>query len=85
MVVQRHSDSRQFVFVNPEPEHGPVLATEHLRFHWWISDELLAETQWVWSQAYDREIAADEAIQILLNVRRLAEVLLRAGSKEIAA
>ena len=42
----------------------------------WVSDELIAETQRLWSARYGREIAMDEAIEILVNVRRLAEMLL---------
>ncbi len=44
----------------------------------WLSDERIAETRRVWSKAYGRVISEDEAVEILTNVRRLAEVLLRA-------
>jgi hypothetical protein len=44
----------------------------------WLSDERIAETRRVWSKAYGRVISDDEAVEILMNVRRLAEVLLRA-------
>lgn len=43
----------------------------------WITDELLAETILVWSEVYGREIREDEAVEILVNVKRFAEVLLR--------
>jgi len=43
----------------------------------WITDDLLAETQTVWSRAYGRAIGADEAVEILTNVKRLAEVLVK--------
>ncbi len=42
----------------------------------WISDELLAKTRTVWSKEYGRVISESEAIEILVNVKRLAEVLL---------
>ena len=42
----------------------------------WVSDELIAETQRLWSARYGREIARDEAIEILVNIRRFAEMLL---------
>jgi hypothetical protein len=45
----------------------------------WLSDERIAEARRVWSQAYGRVISQDEAIEILTNVRRLAEVLMRAA------
>ena len=44
----------------------------------WISDKLLAKTIDVWSVNYDRPISEDEAVEILMNVKRLAEVLLEA-------
>ena len=37
-----------------------------------------AEARRVWSKAYGRVISDDAAIEILTNVRRLAEILLRA-------
>ncbi len=44
----------------------------------WISDELLAETIDVWSEAYGHSIEEKEAVEILMNVKRLGEVLLKA-------
>jgi len=44
----------------------------------WISDDLLAETVEVWSEAYRRPVSEDEAVEILLNVKRLGEVILKA-------
>lgn len=49
----------------------------------WISDELLAETIDVWSGAYGRPISEDEAVEILMNVKRLGEVLLKARREGI--
>jgi hypothetical protein len=42
----------------------------------WLSDERIAEARCVWSKAYGRVISDDEAVEILMNVRRLAGVLL---------
>ena len=44
----------------------------------WVSDKRIAETRRVWSKAYGRVISEDEAVEMLTNVHRLAEVLLRA-------
>ena len=44
----------------------------------WISDALLAETIDVWTEAYERRVSEVEAIDILVNVGRLAEALLEA-------
>ena len=46
-----------------------------------LSDDRIAETRRVWSRAYGRVISVDEAVEILTNVRRLAEVLVRAEQK----
>ena len=44
----------------------------------WISDALLAETIEVWTEAYGRPVGEVDAIEILVNVGRLAEALLEA-------
>jgi hypothetical protein len=40
----------------------------------WMTDELIAETQRVWSPHYGRELTKDEAVEILQNVKRFAEI-----------
>lgn len=42
----------------------------------WMTDELITETRQVWSRAYGRVLSAEEAVEILANVKRFAEVLL---------
>lgn len=42
----------------------------------WVSDELIAETQRLWSAQYERNISVEEAIEILQNVKRFAEMLM---------
>ncbi len=44
----------------------------------WITDDLLAETRRVWSVTSGRVIAEEEAIEMLINVKRFAETMLRA-------
>ena len=44
----------------------------------WISDELLAKTQRVWSRAYGRPVGVEEAVEILTNVKHLAQALIKA-------
>jgi hypothetical protein len=44
----------------------------------WITDDLARYTQEVWSELYGRPITEDEAVEMLLNVKHLAEVLLKA-------
>jgi hypothetical protein len=47
----------------------------------WITDEAIADTQRVWSPYYRRPLNDAEAIEILMNVRHLAEVLVQAKRK----
>ncbi|WP_145376705.1 hypothetical protein [Symmachiella dynata] len=58
----------------PETDSGGVrpLSTQ------WLSDERIAEARRVWSKAYGRVISQDEAVEILMSARRLAEVFLSA-------
>lgn len=48
----------------------------------WITDDLLRYTREVWSKAYGREVAEDEAIEMLVNVKRLAEVMLKVAERK---
>jgi hypothetical protein len=41
----------------------------------WISDDLLEDTRRVWSKQYGRPISPEEAIEICMNVKRFAELL----------
>lgn len=45
-------------------------------FHPWITDELFAETRRVWSKAYGRVLSDEEVVEILGNVRRMAEAIM---------
>ena len=62
----------------PEPEPADVRPLSMA----WITDDLLAETRRVWSKAEGRVIADEEAIEILMNVRRFAETMLRAEEQQ---
>ncbi len=44
----------------------------------WVSDSLLEDTRRVWSRQYGRPVSAEEAVEILMNVKRLAEVIVQA-------
>ena len=73
--------SPQLTGFPPESRHHgpePELAALRPAAQAWTSDELIADTRRVWSAAYGRVISADEAVEILKNVRRLADVLVRA-------
>lgn len=45
-------------------------------FHPWITDELFADTRRVWSKAYGRVLSDEEVVEILGNVRRMAEAVM---------
>ena len=42
----------------------------------WISDEMIDDTQQMWSKRYGREISIEEAVEILQNTKRFAEMLM---------
>ena len=48
----------------------------------WITDDLLRYTREVWSRAYGREVSEEEAIEMLVNVKRLAEVMLKVAERK---
>jgi hypothetical protein len=71
-------DSLQSAISDDGPVAQPNVqasAFDALRLHPWITKDLFAETRRVWSKAYGRIIPDEEVIEILMNVRRLAEVL----------
>jgi len=51
--------------------HGPPLSQA------WITDELIEKHQRVWSRRYQREITREEAIEIIVNIKRFAEAVLK--------
>ena len=44
----------------------------------WITEELIARTQDVWGRYLEREVDRDEAVELLLNVKRIAMVFYEA-------
>jgi hypothetical protein len=74
MKIEKLQEFSGYNVVNDEHAHRsekpPTLA--------WVSDRLLQETQDVWSKAYGRPVGVEEAEEILMNVKHLAEALLKA-------
>ena len=62
-IKDKHTESTDL------PESAPYSAR-------WIPDDLLAETREIWSKAYGRVLSNEEAIEILMNVKRMAEILI---------
>lgn len=56
---------------------GPASETRPLSTSW-AKDELLARTRRGWLEVYRRPIGDREALEILMNVKRFAEVLVKA-------
>lgn len=48
-----------------EADGQPILATA------WITEDLLAEAITVWSRLYRRQVTREEAVDMLMNVKRL--------------
>ena len=45
----------------------------------WITDEMIEDTRRHWSPRYGYELSDTEAVEILMNIKRLAQVLIRIG------
>ncbi len=75
-----HSSSAMAGFPEKTEQHGPESDSAEMRpvSTEWLSDERIAKARRVWSKAYGRVISQDEAVEIVMNVRRLAEVLFSA-------
>jgi hypothetical protein len=43
----------------------------------WMTDELVDETRRIWSPIYGRDVSKEEAMEMLTNVKRFAETLLK--------
>lgn len=56
---------------------GAVVMEDSQALASWMTDELLEKTQKVWSKVYGRSVTQFEAVQILRNVKRLAELVYR--------
>jgi len=71
-------------FPSPETAHcdAPEAASERPASIAWITDELLAYTRDVWSRHLGRDVPDDEAVEMLLNVKRLAETILNITQAE---
>lgn len=67
---------------NSAPVCQPGAAAEQPLSVAWITDELLTYTKEVWSRHLGRPVPEDEAVEMLLNVKRLAEVVLKAQRTE---
>lgn len=56
---------------------GPVESAIRPFSQAWITDALIEKTRRVWSKVYGRVVTAEEAVEILVNVKRFAELLVQ--------
>lgn len=50
----------------------------------WITGELIEDTRRVWSKQYGRLVTPEEAVEILVNVKKVAEAFLKAMRRPTA-
>lgn len=48
----------------------------------WITDDLLQATLAAWSTRYEQSLESDDAVEILMNVKRFSEALLNNGKDQ---
>ena len=64
-------------FLNAEAQCAPASGDGPLETAW-ISEELVARTQDVWGRYLHRKVDREEAIEMLVNVKRIAMVFYQA-------
>ena len=69
-------EERQHHIGQDRPSSSPRSAA-----HAWISDKLIDQARQVWIKEYGRILTDAEAVEILSNFKRLAEVLLKAKAE----
>ncbi len=62
--------------------HGAGGAPERPLSLAWITDDLVTYTREVWTGQLGREVSEEEAVEMLVNVKRVAEAMLRAAAPE---
>lgn len=63
-------------------DHGTAPAHNLPLSQAWITDELIAKHQQLWSKRYKRDIPREEAIEIIMNIKRFAEAVLKMDEGE---
>ena len=59
---------------SPPEDHGPDVPLSLA----WINEDLVEETQRVWSKAYGRVVTRNEAVEMLVNVKHVVSVFMSA-------
>jgi len=81
-ISQIPEETTGFPAGNPPHDPLPGAASGRPLSLAWMTDDLLRYTREVWSRAYGRPVSEDEAIEMLLNVKRFAEVMLKAAGQK---
>lgn len=45
----------------------------------WITDDMIEDTRRHWSPRYGYELSDDDAVEILMNIKRFGQLLIRTG------
>ena len=77
--VENCPESTGFLAPVEQPEGDRGAASRAPLSGAWMTDARVEQTRRVWSKAYGRVVTAEEAVEILMNVRRLATVLVEAS------
>lgn len=81
-ILRNTEDLTGFSAPNGHPDQEPRVNSGRPLSLAWITDDLLHYTREVWAKALGRPVSADEAIEMLLNVRRLAELMVKAAGEK---
>ena len=76
----RQAAERSGLSLNPEPQCDAGRETQPLAQQW-ITEEWVAYTQDVWAEQLGREVPREEAIEMLVNVRMVAQTFHLANQK----
>ena len=68
--------------LNPEQQCDAGRETQPLALQW-ITEELVAYTQDVWAEQLGREVPREEAVEMLVNVRMVAQTFHLANQKGV--
>ncbi len=81
-MIQKPEETTGFPEENPPHGHRSGAGRVSPLSLAWMTEDLLHETQEVWSRAYQRVVLESEAVEILLNVKHLTEVMQKAMTQK---
>jgi len=82
-IVTKQPKKTGLTLQNEQHDQGAQPVSNRPLAQAWITPTLLTENQQAWSKAYGRNLSEPETVEILMNLRRLAETLLRANKERM--